>query len=110
LFVFHKFRNPKGAKDTSPCFPGNLTIPKLNAILPIYHSTDEDEHEKGVGHFAGSVLPGKKDNSVLSGHRDTVFASLAKLSKGICSLSRQKQENSRTRLEIYALSSQMIGQ
>ncbi|MBY6037102.1 class D sortase [Fictibacillus nanhaiensis] len=61
---------------------GELFIPKLNAKLPIYHGTDEDELEKGVGHFAGSVLPGEKDNSVLSGHRDTVFRKLGEVKKG----------------------------
>ncbi|WP_414457996.1 class D sortase [Evansella clarkii] len=58
---------------------GVLHIPKLNADLPIYHGTDEDELEKGVGHYAGSVLPGEKDNSVLSGHRDTVFRELGQV-------------------------------
>ena len=58
---------------------GSLKIPKLNATLPIYHGTDEDELEKGVGHYAGSVLPGEKDNSVLSGHRDTVFRDLGQV-------------------------------
>jgi sortase A len=61
---------------------GNLHIPKLEANLPIYHGTDEDELERGVGHFAGSVLPGEKDNSVLSGHRDTVFRKLGEVGKG----------------------------
>jgi sortase A len=61
---------------------GELYIPKLDQTLPIYHGTDEDELEKGVGHFAGSVLPGEKDNSVLSGHRDTVFRQLGKVGKG----------------------------
>jgi sortase A len=61
---------------------GNLYIPKLEANLPIFHGTDEDELEKGVGHFAGSVLPGEKDNSVLSGHRDTVFRKLGEVGKG----------------------------
>ncbi|EZP77064.1 sortase family protein [Parageobacillus genomosp. 1] len=61
---------------------GELYIPKLNATLPIYHGTDEDELEKGVGHFAGSVLPGEDDNSVLSGHRDTVFRRLGKVGEG----------------------------
>jgi sortase A len=61
---------------------GELFIPKLGATLPIYHGTDEDELEKGVGHFAGSVLPGEKDNSVLSGHRDTVFRRLGSVGKG----------------------------
>ncbi|MFN7251928.1 MAG: class D sortase [Anaerobacillus sp.] len=58
---------------------GNLYIPKLEANLPIYHGTDEDELEKGVGHFMGSVLPGELDNSVLSGHRDTVFRRLGEV-------------------------------
>jgi sortase A len=61
---------------------GELFIPKLEVTLPIYHGTDEDELEKGVGHFAGSVLPGEKDNSVLSGHRDTVFRKLGSVGTG----------------------------
>jgi sortase A len=61
---------------------GELIIPKLEAKLPIYHGTNEDELEKGVGHFAGSVLPGEKDNSILSGHRDTVFRKLGEVSVG----------------------------
>ncbi|MEK3808498.1 class D sortase [Bacillus sp. FSL H8-0547] len=61
---------------------GNLSIPKLEANLPIYHGTAEEELEQGVGHYAGSVLPGEKDNSVLSGHRDTVFRNLGEFGKG----------------------------
>ncbi|WP_434399721.1 class D sortase [Planococcus sp. 11815] len=61
---------------------GELIIPKLGASLPIIHGTDEDELEKGVGHYADSVLPGQSDNSVLSGHRDTVFRELGKVGKG----------------------------
>nr|WP_263324358.1 class D sortase [Neobacillus sp. Marseille-Q6967] len=61
---------------------GELYIPKLNATLPIFHGTDEDELEKGVGHFADSVLPGENDNSVLSGHRDTVFRKLGEVGEG----------------------------
>ncbi|WP_163099144.1 class D sortase [Peribacillus alkalitolerans] len=61
---------------------GELYIPKLDESLPIYHGTDEDELEKGVGHFAQSVLPGEIDNSVLSGHRDTVFRRLGEVGKG----------------------------
>ena len=61
---------------------GELYIPKLNATLPIFHGTNEDELEKGVGHFADSVLPGEKDNSVLSGHRDTVFRRLGHVGEG----------------------------
>lgn len=58
---------------------GELYIPKLDARLPIYHGTDEEELEKGVGHYAGSVMPGKNDNAVLAGHRDTVFRRLGEV-------------------------------
>lgn len=61
---------------------GELYIPKLKTKLPIFHGTNEDELEKGVGHFAGSVLPGENDNSVLSGHRDTVFRKLGQVGEG----------------------------
>ena len=61
---------------------GELIIPKLEASLPIIHGTNEDELEKGVGHFAESVMPGENDNSVLSGHRDTVFRELGEVGKG----------------------------
>ncbi|WP_019415574.1 class D sortase [Paenisporosarcina sp. TG20] len=58
---------------------GSLTIPALNQTIPIFHGTDEDELKRGIGHFAQSVLPGENDNSVLSGHRDTVFRKLGQL-------------------------------
>lgn len=61
---------------------GELYIPKIKSVLPIIHGTDEDELEKGVGHYAGSVMPGEKDNSVLSGHRDTVFRKLGEVGEG----------------------------
>lgn len=61
---------------------GELYIPKLEATLPIFHGTDEDELAKGVGHFADSVLPGEDDNTILSGHRDTVFRELGEVGKG----------------------------
>jgi sortase A len=61
---------------------GTLALPTIGKTLPIIHGTDEDELEKGVGHYANSVLPGEMDNSVLSGHRDTVFRQLGEIQKG----------------------------
>lgn len=61
---------------------GELIIPKLEAVLPIVEGTDPDQLEKGVGHYAKSVLPGEDDNSVLSGHRDTVFRKVGQLKVG----------------------------
>lgn len=61
---------------------GTLSIPALGSNLPVFEGTNEDELEKGVGHFAQSVLPGESDNCVLSGHRDTVFRKLGELKIG----------------------------
>jgi sortase A len=58
---------------------GVLIIPKIDAQLPIFHGTDENELEQGVGHYSGSVLPGEQDNTVLAGHRDTVFRRLGEV-------------------------------
>lgn len=61
---------------------GSLSIPVLKQTLPIIEGTRADDLKRGVGHFTQSVLPGEKDNCVLSGHRDTVFAKLGKLKTG----------------------------
>jgi sortase A len=61
---------------------GSLTIPALKRKLPIIEGTGVKELKKGVGHFIQSVLPGEKDNCVISGHRDTVFRQLGKLKIG----------------------------
>ena len=58
---------------------GSLTIPALKRKLPIIQGTGVKELKKGVGHFTQSVLPGEKDNCVLSGHRETVFRQIGKL-------------------------------
>ena len=61
---------------------GKITIPALKTILPIIEGTGDGELKRGVGHFIGSVLPGENDNSVLAGHRDSVFSQLGKLVLG----------------------------
>lgn len=61
---------------------GTLIIPALEKEMTIFHGTDEEELKKGVGHYANSVLPGETDNSVLSGHRDTIFRDFGKLEVG----------------------------
>lgn len=61
---------------------GTLSIPVLKKTLPIFEGTETSQLKKGVGHFEGSVLPGVLDNSVLAGHRDSVFSQLGKLKLG----------------------------
>jgi len=61
---------------------GTISIPILKEQLPIIEGTGDAELKRGVGHFIRSVLPGIQDNSVLAGHRDSVFSQLGKLSMG----------------------------
>lgn len=58
---------------------GTITLPTLDLSWPIYEGTTEAQLIKGVGHYVQSVLPGESDNSVLSGHRTTVFNRLGEL-------------------------------
>lgn len=61
---------------------GIISIPKLSEVYPIVQGTDEQSLKKGVGHYVDSVMPGEMDNSVLSGHRDSVFSKLGRLVVG----------------------------
>lgn len=61
---------------------GTISLPSLRQKLPIIEGTDEAELKRGVGHYVRSVLPGIVDNSVLAGHRDSVFSQLGKLALG----------------------------
>lgn len=61
---------------------GLIRIPKLSEEYPIVQGTDNRSLKHGVGHYVDSVMPGVKDNSVLSGHRDSVFSKLGQLKSG----------------------------
>ena len=49
---------------------GYVEIPKIQVNLPIYHGTDAEVLDRGVGHLLGSSLPmgGKSTHTILSGH------------------------------------------
>ena len=49
---------------------GYVEIPKIQVNLPIYHGTDAEVLDRGVGHLLGSSLPigGENTHTILSGH------------------------------------------
>jgi LPXTG-site transpeptidase (sortase) family protein len=61
---------------------GTLSIPKLKKTINVVEGTGTKELKLGAGHYVGSVLPGVSDNSVLAGHRDSVFRNLGELKIG----------------------------
>ncbi|MGN1276335.1 MAG: class C sortase, partial [Floccifex sp.] len=67
---------------------GYISIPSLDLNLPIYHSTDEEVLQKGVGHLYHTSLPvgGASTNCVLSAHcglpNAELFTHIDKLQNG----------------------------
>jgi sortase A len=59
-----------------------LEIPRLKRLIKVYEGTQVDQLKLGAGHYRGSVLPGYKDNSVIAGHRDSVFSQFGALKRG----------------------------
>ena len=49
---------------------GYVEIPKIQVNLPIYHGTEVEVLDRGVGHLLGSSLPvgGENTHTILSGH------------------------------------------
>ena len=67
---------------------GYVEIPKIQVNLPIYHGTDAEELDRGVGHLLGSSLPvgGENTHTILSGHSgmasQKMFTDLEQLTQG----------------------------
>lgn len=67
---------------------GYVEIPKIQVNLPIYHGTDAEVLDCGVGHLLGSSLPvgGENTHTILSGHSgmasQKMFTDLEQLTQG----------------------------
>lgn len=61
---------------------GEIRFPTLNKKVAILEGTESPELKKGAGHYIGSAAIGAIGNSVLAGHRDTVFRNLGELVAG----------------------------
>ena len=67
---------------------GYVEIPVINVTLPIYHGTDSETLETGVGHLLGSSLPvgGDSTHAVLTAHSgmasQKLFSDLDKMKVG----------------------------
>lgn len=67
---------------------GYVSVPKIGVNLPIYHGTDSDSLERGIGHLLGSSLPigGADTHSILTAHSgmasQKMFSDLPQLAVG----------------------------
>ncbi|GAB3699562.1 class C sortase [Corynebacterium nasicanis] len=65
-----------------------VVIPSIDSRLPVYHGTQPDTLQKGLGHLYGSALPvgGEGTHSVITGHTGitnaTLWDNLVKVKEG----------------------------
>jgi LPXTG-site transpeptidase (sortase) family protein len=59
-----------------------LSIPSIQLSAVIVEGTDRSSLMIGPGHLAGTAEPGERGNAVVSGHRDTFFRNITKLTPG----------------------------
>jgi sortase A len=55
---------------------GRIEIPRLGVTVAILEGTTAQTLRLGVGHIAGTSLPGEPGNIGIAGHRDTYFRAL----------------------------------
>ncbi len=67
---------------------GYVEVPRIDVKIPIYHGTDNEVLQIGVGHIEGTSLPigGDSTHSAISGHRgltsSKLFTDIDQLSEG----------------------------
>lgn len=80
----HSNSNSDPASASTPSYTegeiiGEIYFPVLKKRIAILEGTRRPQLKKGAGHYAGSAAIGAIGNSVLAGHRDTVFRGLGNL-------------------------------
>ncbi|MBZ5554534.1 MAG: class D sortase [Acidobacteriia bacterium] len=77
-----------GVKSASPGKPvprgfpvGKIEISTIGLEAMIMEGTDGKTLRRAVGHLSGTPLPGQQGNVVITGHRDTFFRELRKVTK-----------------------------
>ena len=71
----HKVTPPKAALKAGDIL-GLMDIPRLGLSVAVLQGTNSRMLRLGVGHIAGTPLPGQPGNSGIAGHRDTFFREL----------------------------------
>ena len=71
---------PRPAPEAPPADPrartpivqvGEVRIPKIGLVHPVYEGVTLTVIDKGPGHWPGSAMPGQLGNAVFAGHRTT---------------------------------------
>ncbi|RAU97630.1 hypothetical protein DQG13_18600 [Paenibacillus sp. YN15] len=73
---------PQTAVQEKAAVWGVIYIPKADKRIPLFAGTEADVLKKGAGFDPNGAFPGQPGNSVISGHRDTVFRVLSQTKPG----------------------------
>jgi sortase A len=65
-----------------PAAEAVLSIPRLGVEVPVLEGTSDLTLNRGVGHIAGTALPGEPGNVAITGHRDGFFRPLKDIQPG----------------------------
>jgi len=69
-----------------------LRVPRLGIEVPVLEGTSDITLNRGVGHIAGTALPGQPGNIAITGHRDGFFRPLKDAREGdIIEVQRKSQ-------------------
>jgi len=69
-----------------------LRVPRLGIEVPVLEGTSDITLNRGVGHIAGTALPGQSGNIAITGHRDGFFRPLKDAREGdIIEVQRKSQ-------------------
>ena len=69
-----------------------LRVPRLGIEVPVLEGTSDIILNRGVGHIAGTALPGQPGNIAITGHRDGFFRPLKDAREGdIIEVQRKSQ-------------------
>lgn len=67
---------------TIPAPEGIVRVPRAGIEVPLLEGTSSLAMNRGVGHVAGTALPGERGNLAIAGHRDGFFRGLKDVSVG----------------------------
>lgn len=74
-----------------------LRVPAVGIEAPVLEGTGDNAMNRGVGHIAGSALPGDVGNVAIAGHRDGFFRALKDVKLGeVVELERQTSAGMRS--------------
>lgn len=60
---------------------GRMEVPRLDVSVMVVEGTSGKTLRRGVGHIAGTALPGQPGNVGIAGHRDTFFRPLRNIQR-----------------------------